>query len=227
MKKISNILWGGILVLLGAVLVLNALDITDINLFFNGWWTLFIIVPSLIGLTNSHDRTGSIIGLFIGVFLLLACQGVIDFTLLWKLAVPAIIIIIGLKMILGDAFGNKSDSIMKNVKQSGKNINETCAIFSGNDVVFNGEEFNGAELTAIFGGVKCDLRGAVIENDCVINVCSIFGGIDVIVPEGIKVKIHTTSVFGGTSDKRRIRNDNCDKTIYVNGICMFGGVDIK
>lgn len=227
MKKNNNIFWGVILVLLGVVLALNALDITDINLFFSGWWTLFIIVPSLIGLTNGHDRTGSLIGLFIGVFLLLCCQGILNFDLLWKLAVPAIIILIGLKMILGNVFGNKSEEILKNMKQNGDRLFEACGIFSGQNVRFDGEVFHGAELTAVFGGVKCDLRGAVIENDCVINACSIFGGIDLMVPEHVNVKIRSNSLFGGVSDKRNLLVGNYTTTIYVNGICMFGGVEIR
>ena len=34
----------------GVIFGLNALEITDINIFFDGWWTLFIIVPCFIGL---------------------------------------------------------------------------------------------------------------------------------------------------------------------------------
>lgn len=227
MKKSSNIIWGVILVLLGVVLALNALDITDISLFFDGWWTLFIIVPCLVGLTNGHDRTGNLIGLFVGVFLLLCCQGILSFDLLWRLAVPAIIIIIGLKMILGNSFGKKSGEILKKMEQEGKELYAACGIFAGQDIQFNGEEFHGAELTAVFGGVKCDLRGATIENDCVINASAIFGGVDIIVPENVKVKIRSTSLFGGVSDKRKIQSGNYTTTIYVNGTGMFGGVEIR
>ena len=45
MKKFRNILWGLVLIILGLIFGGNALGITDINLFFDGWWTLFIIVP--------------------------------------------------------------------------------------------------------------------------------------------------------------------------------------
>ena len=45
---LSKKLWGIVFVLFGIVLGLNALGITNINIFFAGWWTMFIIVPSLI-----------------------------------------------------------------------------------------------------------------------------------------------------------------------------------
>ena len=95
MKTVNKILWGIVLILIGVIFALNVFGITDIHLFFDGWWTLFIIIPCFIGIFNEREKTGNIIGLCIGVFLLLCCQNILSFTKLWKLAVPAIIVIIG------------------------------------------------------------------------------------------------------------------------------------
>ena len=65
MKKGNSIVWGLILILAGVVVALNVLNVTDIDIFFEGWWTLFIIVPCAIGLFNKHDKTGNIMGLVI------------------------------------------------------------------------------------------------------------------------------------------------------------------
>ena len=48
MNKISNLLWGCIFIVVGVIFGLNALNITSINIFFDGWWTLFIIVPCIL-----------------------------------------------------------------------------------------------------------------------------------------------------------------------------------
>ena len=69
MEKIKKLLWGLFFIVLGLVIGLNSLGITDINVFFKGWWTLFIIVPSFIGLFDDEDKTGNLIGLVIGVVL--------------------------------------------------------------------------------------------------------------------------------------------------------------
>ena len=45
MKKLTKILWGIALVLAGGIFALKALGLTNIEVFFDGWWTLFIIVP--------------------------------------------------------------------------------------------------------------------------------------------------------------------------------------
>lgn len=87
--------------------------------------------------------------------------------------------------------------------------------------------FEGAELTAVFGGVRCDLRNAEINRDCVIDVSAIFGGIDIYLPPQVNVKINSTSIFGGMSDKKHQNSKDNTVTVYVNGTCMFGGVDIQ
>ena len=227
MKRISKILWGIALIVVGGIFVLNTFGITDIELFFDGWWTLFIIIPCLVGIVCEREKTGNIIGLAIGVFLLLCCQNVLGFDMLWKLAVPAIIVIIGLKIIFGAIFGDKATEIIEASRQNGDNIKVGCATFSGQDLNFDGEQFTGAELSAVFGGVKCDLRNAVIEKDCAVTATSVFGGIDIFVPDYVNVKINSNSIFGGVSDKNHRPTVQGAVTIYINATCMFGGVGIK
>lgn len=225
MKKASSVLWGIVLIAAGVVLALNVFNITDINMFFDGWWTLFIIVPCAIGLFTEREKTGNIIGIVIGVLLLLCCQDVLSFSILWKLLVPVIIVIIGLKMVLTGLFGNKANEIMKKLRLEGKEPKVGCAVFSGCDMSCDGEVFEGAELTAVFGGVDCDLRNAIIEKDCAVQVSAIFGGIDIFVPDNINVKVSSNSIFGGVSNKTAVHQNA--PTLYVRGTCMFGGVEIK
>lgn len=225
MKKLSSVLWGLVLIAAGVIWALNLFNITDIDIFFDGWWTLFIIVPCVSGLFTEREKTGNIIGIVIGVFLLLCCQDILSFSMLWKLLVPAIIVVIGLKMVLTGLFGSKANEIMKKLRLEGKEPKAGCATFSGCNLNYDGEVFEGAELTATFGGVKCDLRNAIIEKDCAIQVSAIFGGIDILVPNHINVKVSSNSIFGGMSNKTAVHQNA--PTIYVSGTCMFGGVEIK
>ena len=227
MKKVESILWGIVFIVLGLIIAGNVLGITNIKIFFNGWWTLFIIIPCFIGLFKNNRRTGNIIGLIIGVALLLACQGILRFDLVWKLLFPGILIIIGISFIFRDTIGGK---ISKEIKELNKNRNETneyCATFSEQNVKFDDDKFTGVDLTAVFGGVKCDLRKAIIEEDQVINATSIFGGIEIYVPENVKVKIKSTPIFGGVSDKASYSKNEQSNIIYINATCIFGGVEVK
>ncbi len=225
MKKISSIIWGIVLILAGGLFALNALGITNVELFFDGWWTLFIIIPCGVGIFTEREKLGNIIGLSIGVFLLLCCQNILDFSMLWKLVVPAVIVILGLKMVLNGVFGNKANDILSSLKKSGNFPKATSAIFSGSDVSFDGQIFEGTELNAIFGGVKCDLRNAVIDKDCAVQVTAIFGGVDIFVPDNVTVKVSSNSIFGGVSNKTAVHKDA--PTLYISATCMFGGAEIK
>lgn len=201
--------------------------ITNINIFFDGWWTLFIIIPCFIGLFKENEKTGNFIGLLIGIVLLLACQDILDFNLIWKLMFPAILVIIGVSMIFKDTINGKVSKKIKILNEKKTENQEYCATFSGQTANFSGEKFTGADLTAVFGGVKCDLRNAIIEQDAVINTSSIFGGIDIYVPDDVKVKVKSSSIFGGVSDNKKHSENAEAHTIYVNASCLFGGVEIK
>lgn len=226
MNNVKNILWGIVLVVIGVVIGLNTMNVVNINIFFDGWWTLFIIVPCFIGLFTDNDKTGNIIGLLVGVLLLLGMQNIIDFNLIWKLLLPSIIVIIGLSLIFKNTF---NDEINKEIKKlNSKNIkdNEYCATFSGQKLDFSNEEFKGTTLSSVFGGITCDLREAKIKEDAVITASSIFGGIDIIVPDDVNIKVKSNSIFGGVDNKKK---NSADKkhTIYVTASCLFGGVNIK
>lgn len=227
MKQVRNILWGVVLIAVGLVLSLNVLGVTDIDLLFDGWWTLFIIVPCTIGLFNEQDKTGNLIGLAVGLTLLAGCQNWISFDLLWKLLVPVVIIIIGVKLIFKDLFQKKAREGFKKVQAEAGKFAEYAATFSGQDLDYAGIVFDGVELNAVFGGIKCDLREAVIQKDAAIRMSAIFGGVDVLLPEHVNVRVSTTSIFGGVGNKHKNSNAEGVPTVYVSGTCLFGGADIK
>jgi len=224
MKKLENILWGVVLVVLGLIFGLNAMGITDINVFFDGWWTLFIIIPSFIGLVKERGKTGNIICLAIGIILLLSAQGILDISKIGKLIFPGILIIVGLSIIFKDTIGSKVNDKIKELNKENKD--EYYATFSGQKLNFTGDEFKGASANAIFGGIDMDLRNANITQDQIINATAVFGGIDILVPNNVNVKIKSNSIFGGVDNKVKENKENAP-TIYVKAFCLFGGVEVK
>ena len=226
MDKFGNFLWGLVFIVIGAIIGLNALEITNINIYFDGWGTLIIIIPCFIGLFKTNSgKLGNFIGLAIGIFLLLVAQDIVELEIVLKLLVPFILIAIGVSIIGNGIITNK---VSKKIKETNKNNLESyAATFSEQNIVKQNEEFNGANLDAVFGGVKLDLQKATINQDIVINASAIFGGITILVPSNINVKVKSTPIFGGVSNK--VLNNNAEniKTIYINAFSMFGGVDIK
>lgn len=224
MKNRKDILWGLLLIVVGIIWGINSLGIVKIDIFFDGWWTLFIIIPSFIGLIKDKEKTGSIILLLIGIVLLLSAQDILDFEIAWKLALPIILVLIGLSIILKNTFSPKDFKIIEKLNTEKEDV--VCATFSTQSVSFDDEKFSGTDLTAAFGAIKCDLRKAVIKKDVVINASATFAGIEIYIPENVKVKVKSTSIFGGVSENKKNKEAE-GPTIYINATCMFGGVDIK
>lgn len=225
MKNLSRILWGIVLIFIGVIWGLNRTGVADINIFFDGWWTLFIIVPSAISFfEKGNNKISSLIFLIIGVLLLLAAQGLFEFEILWEILLPTIVVLIGLSLI----FGNK---VNFNVKEKTKCLDSEdteniFAAFGEQNVTKSGENFEKANLNAIFGAVKLDLKEAKLEKETVIGAWAIFGGIEILVPKDCIVKVKGTPIFGGISNERK-NNEDAKKTIYIEGYAVFGGIEIK
>lgn len=100
MKKLTGIIIGAILVACGAVYILNVFGIVDISISLDGWWALFIIVPSISGLVLGKDRLWNLFCLLLGIYLFLAARDVIAYAVGFKLAVPIIIVMLGVKLIM-------------------------------------------------------------------------------------------------------------------------------
>lgn len=224
MNNFKSIVWGLMLVIFGILLGLRSFDILKFDIFFDGWWTLFIIIPCFVNLFDDDDRYGNLIGLCVGIVLLLAANDILSFELVWKLLFPVVIILIGLSCIFKNLIMNKIKEKTGNISKE----NEYYATFSGQKIDFSNDEFKGCDISVVFGGCDIDLTNAILKEDVSINISSIFGGVDIKVPNNCKIKVTSNSIFGGVDNKAKNLNINDDsKTIYINASCIFGGVEVK
>jgi predicted membrane protein len=117
----SRVIWGLILVLFGIGLAGRAFGLYHFNLFFNGWWTLFIIIPCALGLPDRDKRTSSMIGLGVGLILLLWSQGLFHWYVLIRILVAFIFIIIGFSIIFRKNHGQESSGYSGNQNMDSQN----------------------------------------------------------------------------------------------------------
>ena len=215
MKKLQNNIIGILLIVVGTILGLNAFHITHINIFFEGWWTLFIIIPSLCGFFAERDKIGSLIGLFIGVYLLLSCQGIISFRFLWKLFLPLVLIILGIQILFKNSFSKSKSS------------SETTNTFSNKKYNFDYQIYTGGNYDVTFGGMTLDLQKADLPSETIINISTLFAGVDLYLPEDVNLQIESSSFFGGVDRHQRLNKESNTKTVILKVHCVFGGVNIK
>ena len=224
MKKYKNIVYGIMLILLGIIIALISLDIIHTNLLFKGWWTLVIIIPSIIGLLFDDDKLGNLISLIIGILLLLGGRNIIDYKILLKLFVPILLVTVGLSLILKNILESKKTLQIKELNKVKDNTKDIFATLSNENKKIIGE-FKGISIDAVFSNVELDLREAEIKKDQVINVSTIFSGVTILTNNNIKVIVKSDSLFGGVSN--HIEEKDEAKAIYINASCLFGGVEIK
>ena len=211
-----NLFWGIVLIVVGILFLGRNMNWWNFSIFFEGWWTLFLIVPSIISLVRKESMGTSFLILVLGVLMLLASQNVIDWSTIWKVFLPIIIMVVGLSII----FGNRKVKT-KMVKGNAK---EYVAIFSGVDEVINKIESD-FKMTAVFGGIELDMRDVVLESDLVIDCFTLFGGIDIRLPKDVVVKVNGLPIFGGVENKYR-NNHEAKVTVYINHTTICGGVDL-
>ncbi|HAZ05921.1 MAG TPA: hypothetical protein DCY58_06230, partial [Acetobacterium sp.] len=127
----------------------------------------------------------------IGVLLFISARGYFDGSLLVDLIFPIIIIAVGLSIMFKDRL-SKNAKLIQGMTKDG--LPEYSAVFGGQEINFPGEEFNGANLTAVFGSVSLDLRQAIINQDIYISATAVFGGVDLLVPNNVRVEMSTTPI---------------------------------
>ena len=230
MRQIKPIVWGIAIIALGIIFGGNTLGLFNIDIFFDGWWALFIIVPSFISLITEKEKISSLVFLVCGIILLLAAQDVFSYDVAWKVILALALVVIGASIIVKSTLHSKNDEEVEkkvNELKDDKKMDSQVALFSGNERVYNKEVFSGSNLVAVFGGVDLDLRNATFNKDTVIKAFCLFGGIDIKVPEDVLIKIKSGFIFGGIADDRKAKTGKGKYTIYIDAAGGFGGVDIK
>lgn len=218
-EKWKKILLAITLIVLGIIVGLNSLEITSINIFFDGWWTLIIIIPSLIGVIDDKD-TGSLVMLLVGILLLLNARGIFVLNVLWKLIIPIILVFMGINVLRNDVF-SKSAKKLENVN---KKAVYNASFSTKNNVVK--EDVKALSVEAIFGENTIDLRNIEIKEDIYIKALAMFGEVKIITPKDQSVKLNANKFFGSVQNNNNNIVDENKKIININASAIFGEVDI-
>jgi len=230
-RNISRSLFGIILICAAVAVFGNSLGWWIVD-DFNGWWTLFLIIPGIAGLVSYGFNIGSACMVLIGAWLLAREQNWISSPLANSMIWVVILMLIGLKLIFGSFRGNKvpNSPVMfdgiKDANDSSNTVNYS-AIFGSVEVSNNSLSLCGGSVSAIFGGAGLDLREAVPVDGAVIEANAIFGGVVIYAPKNCRIQINGIPFFGGCNCKAQRPNDAALPLITIKYSCVFGGVEVK
>ncbi|MCG6913339.1 cell wall-active antibiotics response protein [bacterium BMS3Abin03] len=225
----KRIVLGGILIVIGAFLLLGSMDIFDFSIshiIFS--WPFFFTVIGLFILLNTNKKIFGGILTGIGLFFLLPRifpgihyhGGII---------IPVILISLGVYIILNhrrkEALNSEQEGFFK------KDVIDDVSIFGGGAKIISSDNFRGGNVTAIFGGSEINLTGCKLaEGEQILDVLTVFGGTTILVPKDWNVVVNVTSILGGFSDKS-IKDPNFipdqSRTLHIKGLALFGGGEVK
>jgi hypothetical protein len=81
---------------------------------------------------------------------------------------------------------------------------------------------------AVMGGGEIDLREArFIERTTTIRAFAVMGGIEIIVPEGITVRIQGIGIMGSFDHSAAHEGPPDAPVVHISGLAFWGGVEVK
>ena len=230
-KMDKRVFLGGLLIVLGGIFLLNTMDILHFrfsNVVFSWPFVLFIIGLFILINTEKRFLGGILTGIGI-LFLIPRIFPRIDYDA--GIIVPILLITLGAYIIFKKRKIDSSAGSFSDTSQVNKDKIDDVSIFGGGTKIISSSNFQGGNITAIFGGSEINLINCQLaEGDNVIDVLCIFGGTTIILPKEWNVVINVTSILGGFSNKA-IRNPSIvideSRTLHIKGLAMFGGGEVK
>jgi predicted membrane protein len=245
---------GGILILLGLVYALDSFGVLYAGDIVR-YWPLILIGAGITRLAQgrfqSHRISGFVLVLVGSVFLLRSLR---IFFFHGREIWPVVLLVVGGALVwqalsrrptafLTGAGTSGEEKILEAARERiaerrearggstevGSVLNE-FAFMGGGDRVVRSQDFRGGEVTAILGGFGIDLRGAGIAGDsATINIFTLFGGVDLKVPEDWNVAVAGSPILGvfTNSAKTFRQGDAPTKTLVIRGVAIMGGVEVK
>ena len=231
-KKMVGFFFGiCFLVAAGLAFVTYVLEI-DVFAQVKNWWPALLI---FVGFLFLFKRGSRMFGLWVMLFFGLWLCNNMDLIQVntWQSAVIVTLICVGLS-IIGGVFGLKSHYVPTIHNHRRDSYSSTAspgfldasAVFGERNVNFNGQEFSGANVSAVFGSVTLDLRQATVPADCSIEIDTVFGGVEILIPPGVKIAVNGTPIFGGVENNAPVPVESA-VTITINANAVFGGIEIK
>lgn len=214
-KTFASIFWGVLIIALGVILGGNAVNLWDIDVFFPGWWTLFIILPCIYWIFTSGPDFGNVAGLIVGVVLLLDNTEIFGPYISWKLLLPIVIILIGVSIIA---------SAVRSANEKKNGVCEGKTSFAEQKYNYDGKPFEGGVFKCSFGEMKLDLSNAIINQTKPFRIHCSFGSVKVFVPNNVSVELKGDVSFGDIKSE-------CDTAkvgipLCIEADCSFGEVKV-
>lgn len=211
---------GLILIILGLYFLLNNFNLIPFTLpSYLFKWQMILIILGVVNFASGNLK-GAVILTGIGVlFYVPEFFPEISIRDFW----PVILLIVGASFFL-----KNRKSIL--TSETHENELDELVVFGGKELHVRSKAFQGGVINTIFGGAGLNFSEAEMNREgASLNVFTMFGGLELRLPEGWVVRSSVTPIFGGFSDKQKnvpVVKDG-EKVLTVSGMVIFGGIEVK
>jgi predicted membrane protein len=213
--KRGRVLVGVGLLAVGGVLLAGEADLLDAGDVISSWWPLGIVALGLLKFTSRpRDVGGAVAVTAVGLVLLAWSLDLIGIALL-----PIVLIAAGLVVLFRTPHAERAQVATSDL--------ELVAIFGSRDARVTTPVFLGGEAVAIFGGIDLDLRSTALPREgATLELVSIFGDIDLLLPMGWAVEVSGPAVFGDLDD-RTLGAPAGAPVLRIRSTVVFGDVELR
>ena len=235
----GGMIGGVILVMVGVGLLLDHMGIISFDRLMR-FWPMLLVLAGAVNLRTRERRFWGLLLIIGGAFLQCRELGIAYFE--WVQFWPLLFIAFGL-MLMWNAIEARKRSAPSSGTSGGTGGTGTnydprttvngMAVFGAFERKVTTQDFQGGQVTAIFGGIELDLRDADMQGtEATLEINTIFGGSEIRVPDTWMVSYQGAPVFGGVEDKTSLRRsenpvDPRRKMLIIVGAVVFGGMEIK
>lgn len=223
----SRLTTGGLVILIGVVLLLSTTGVVETESIW-AWLPLPFILLGVWALLRSEFRN------LTGPVMIIAIAGAFQLRNLGLIADDAIGTWWPLFVVLFGVLIVVSRSRRRTRVQLADSVGEptVVGVFGSGNQRLTTDRFTGAELVAVFGDAVVDVRNASVPlRPAVVEAVSIFGDVEVRVPDDWTVRFDVLAVFGDVRDDRprdaTADDGSSDPELVVTGVSIFGDITVR
>lgn len=217
---------------------------TNFTIFFPGWGALFLIIPGIWGLIRHPFSWFWILCVLGGTLIILNYLDLYPMKVCVAIVLAIFLILIGIRILLAPLFRRlrrkrAARFVHETVSEALGGADGDGAILTGNGsgeygvtfgsrtIDMTGQSFTAATLNCSFGELTFDLRGALVQDNSVIDINNSFGQTNVLLPDDVKVELSRGVSFASVNNRHKNPKDEHAPVLYINASCSFGEIDIR
>jgi Domain of unknown function (DUF5668) len=219
----ARVFIGLVVLTLGVLWTLDNLGMIDASQVVQ-WWPLIALTWGLmhvLGLGARRRMISGLIWVIVGGVSLLNTLDITHVSVfdLW----PMFLLVVGGSMVLR---GWRGTSSVSGSTDTGSRLNAS-AFMAASERKIVAQDFRGGDATAVMAGLTVDLRAArLVDEGARLDVYAMWGGIEILVPEGWRIVGDVTPILGSFQDTTLPTTDPSAPTLTVRGEAVMGGIEV-